>query len=182
MPPPVHGAERLGFAASLVIIALVLTYFSHRFGVVDRSIIPMHIPVLLGGMILPPVFAVVVGLLAPAVSAGLIGYPLYGESLRLMIELGLCGGITALSLSFLIKNKQSATFIEWLLRGVVATFCGLIASLFGYTAISFLDIGNSGVGYFLESFFVSSPATFVIALILVPALGLKLRKSAHRRR
>ncbi|MBU0692329.1 ECF transporter S component [bacterium] len=179
MPGPAKGAEALGFAASLLILALVLTYFSHRFGIINRSIIPMHAPVLLGGMILSPVYAAVVGLLIPAVSAGLTGYPTYGESLRWMIELGLCGGATALVFTALSRNKQSAKLVEWIVRGMIATIGGLLASLIGYMIISINDVGNTGFGYFVESFFASSYLTFIVVLIAVPALGLKLRKSAH---
>lgn len=179
MPGYAVGTEALGYAATLIILALILTYFSHRFGIINRSIVPMHLPVLLAGMILSPIYSAIVGIMIPAVSAGLTGYPTYGESFRLMVELALCGGVTALLFTALSRNKQSAKLVEWLTRGLIAAIGGMIASLLGYVIISLIDVGNSGLGYFLESFFASSFITFIIVLVIVPVVGLKLRKSAH---
>jgi hypothetical protein len=179
MPGPASGVEAIGFSASLVILAVIVFYLAHRFGIVHRSIIPMHGPVLLGGMILSPIYAAVVGMLIPAISSGLTGIPTTGQAILSMVELAVCGAATSFTISTLIRQTQSARWIGWMLRGSVAVVAGLIAAFLGYTLISIVDLGYSGISYFLSSFFVSSFLSFLVLIAIVPIVGLKLRKSAH---
>jgi hypothetical protein len=190
MPGPASGVEAIGFTASLVILWVIVFYLSHRFGIVHRAIFPLHFPILLGGMILSPLYAAAVGILAPAVLSGLSGFPTAGQSMLLMVELAVCGAATSYTVSTLIRQTQSANWIGWMQRGVAGVIAGIIAAFLGYMLISVMDVGYSGFGYFLNSFFVSflvssfrsflaAIASFLILVVAVPFVGLKLRKSAH---
>jgi hypothetical protein len=190
MSGPASGVEAIGFTASLVILWVIVFYFAHRFGIVHRAMFPLHFPVLLGGMILSPVYAAAVGILAPAVLSGLTGFPTAGQAMLLMAELAVCGAVTSFTVSALVQRTQSANWIGWILRGGVGVIAGVIAAFLGYMLISIMDVGNSGISYFLETFFVSflvssfrsflaAVASFLILVVAVPFVGLRLRKSAH---
>jgi hypothetical protein len=190
MPGPASGVEAIGFTASLLTLWVIVFYLSHRFGIVHRAAFPLYFPVLLGGMILSPLYAAAVGVLAPAVLSGLSGFPTAGQSMLLMVELAVCGAATSFTVSMLIRRTQSASWIGWMLRGVVGVVTGIIAAFLGYMLISIMDVGYSGISYFLETFFVSflvssfrsflaAIASFLVLFVAVPFVGLKLRKSAH---
>jgi uncharacterized membrane protein len=140
----------------------------------------MHGPVLLAGMILSPVYAAVVGLLSPAISTGLTGYPIAGQSLRWMLELAVCGAATAIVMSGFSMKQSSNSFVGWSTRGMLAVIAGLAAALVGYLLFALTDVGISGLAFYIDSFFASSIISFLLLVLLVPPLGLKLRQSAHR--
>ena len=178
MPGPAHGVEAIGFTASLLIIAVIVSYLAHRFGIIHRSVIPMHGPVLLGGMVLSPVYGAVLGVLIPAVSSGLTGFLAAGQALLSMVELAACGAATSFTISTLIRRTPSATWLGWILRGAVAVVTGLVAAFLAYTMVSVTEIGNVGFRYLIDSFFASSYLSYLVVVAAIPVVGLKLRKSA----
>ena len=179
MPPFARRAEAIGFAVTLLILSLVASYFMQLGGQVGRSILPMHGPVLLAGMILSPIYAAIVGLLAPAVSSGLTGYPLAGQAMRWMIELAACGAGAALVMGLYARGSSKRNFAVWSLFSVLAVLGGLVAAFAVNLLVGLADVGAAGVGYYIKSFFSSSPVSYLLLILLVPPLGLKLRQTAQ---
>ena len=66
---------------------------------------PMHLPVLLCGLVCGAPFGLVCGILGPLVSSLLTGMPVFGYMPVMMIELGLYGLISGLVMQFLRSGK-----------------------------------------------------------------------------
>ncbi|CDZ75732.1 putative membrane protein [Peptoniphilus sp. ING2-D1G] len=79
--------------ASLFIAAgLIIPMIFHTFHLGGPTFLPMHLPVLLAGMILPPSTALLVGVLTPVLSSLFTGMPLIYPILPIMVaELGVYG-------------------------------------------------------------------------------------------
>ena len=66
---------------------------------------PMHLPVLLCGLVCGAPFGLVCGILGPLVSSLLTGMPVFGYMPVMMIELGLYGLISGLVMQFLRSGR-----------------------------------------------------------------------------
>lgn len=62
-------------AATMVALAVALPYVFHSVGVVGTVALPMHLPVLLMGLLFGPAWGGAVGVLAPGVNTMLTGLP-----------------------------------------------------------------------------------------------------------
>lgn len=81
--------ESLVYSSVWITIGIILPMMFHVFGGVGKILLPMHIPVLLAGFMLPPAYAASVGVLTPLISSLLTGMPvLYPICPIMMIELG----------------------------------------------------------------------------------------------
>ena len=67
---------------------------------------PMHLPVLLCGLVCGAPFGLVCGILGPLVSSLLTGMPVFGYMPVMMIELGLYGLISGLVMQFLRSGMR----------------------------------------------------------------------------
>ncbi|WP_430886097.1 ECF transporter S component [Fusibacter sp. JL216-2] len=127
------NTKRLIVSGVLMAFGLVIPMAFHGAGMAGPIFLPMHIPVLVGGFILSPLYALFVGMFTPVLSSFLTGMPPAFPILPIMIfELGLYGW----SISVL-KRKTSLNQFSILVLGMVAgrlgagAIVGLLASGFG---------------------------------------------------
>ena len=87
------NVKKITVGGLLIALALVLPMAFHLTGVPQpgQVFLPMHIPVLLGGFVLGPVFGFFVGLFSPIISSVLTGMPAVGRLPFMMIELAVYG-------------------------------------------------------------------------------------------
>ncbi|MDL2224834.1 DUF1893 domain-containing protein [Eubacteriales bacterium OttesenSCG-928-M02] len=89
---------RLTTAGLLIALGLILPYVSsHAFGVPGTVLLPMHIPVLLAGLLCGPKYGFLCGLIIPALSSVLTGMPATYPMLPIMLlELVTYGTVSGL--------------------------------------------------------------------------------------
>ncbi len=89
---------RLVLAGVLVALGVLLPYLTgHMFGLPGTVFLPMHIPVLLIGLLCGPTFGAIGGVLIPALSSALTGMPPVFPMLPIMIgELVVYGAVSGL--------------------------------------------------------------------------------------
>ncbi len=82
------NVKKITVGGLLIALALVLPMAFHLTGVPQpgQVFLPMHIPVLLGGFVLGPVFGFFVGLFSPIISSVLTGMPAVVRLPFMMIE------------------------------------------------------------------------------------------------
>ncbi len=82
------NVKKITVGGLLIALALVLPMAFHLTGVPQpgQVFLPMHIPVLLGGFVLGPVFGFFVGLFSPIISSVLTGMPAVGRLPFMMIR------------------------------------------------------------------------------------------------
>tara|TARA_Y100001933_G_C18894031_1_gene519549 strand:+ start:189 stop:722 length:534 start_codon:yes stop_codon:yes gene_type:complete len=147
----------------LMAFGVVIPMAFHAAGMAGPIFLPMHIPVLMGGFILPPLYAFLVGVLTPTLSGFLTGMPPAFPVLPIMVfELGLYG----LSIS-LLKRKTSLNAFYILIIGMVVGRMGagvvvaVLASGFG------LKMAPS---IYLQGAVANGLPGIVLQLIFIPPL------------
>ncbi|MBC8591326.1 ECF transporter S component [Wansuia hejianensis] len=105
----------------LLALGLIIPGIFHATGIPGTIFLPMHIPVLLGGFLLPPVYALLLGILTPILSSLITGMPpLFPMAVIMVFELGIYGLIASLLYRKLELNLIISLIISMIVGRVVA--------------------------------------------------------------
>ena len=133
---------------------------------------PMHLPVLLCGLVCGAPFGLVCGILGPLVSSLLTGMPVFGYMPVMMLELGLYGLISGLVMELLHSGKLVidlyAALIIAMLSGRVIT--GILR------ALTFAG-GSYSWSAWATGYFVSCFPGIILQLILLPTIYVALERA-----
>lgn len=109
------NTKKLAFSAMFVALGILLPMIFHSFNMGGQIFLPMHIPVLMAGLLLGPLSGLLVGVLTPILSSLLTGMPPMFPMLPIMIfELGVYG----LSSGYIGKVLNGRVYIP-LLAGMI---------------------------------------------------------------
>ena len=99
----------LVWAALFLAIGIVIPYVFHVTSLPGQIFLPMHIPVLLCGVILGKKYGLILGILLPFVNSVLLGMPaIFPTGVSMAFELATYGIVTGL----LYKDKKYNIFIK----------------------------------------------------------------------
>lgn len=138
------------------------------------SLSPMHIPVLLCGLICGGGWGVVCGIAGPILSSLLSGMPPATMLIRMIPELAVYGLASGLSMKFIRTGKALAdVYISLVLAMLFGRIAGGIATAIFFTATTQVY----SLTLWLTSYFINAVPGIVAHLILVPLLALTLAKA-----
>ena len=159
-------------SAMLIALCAVLPLMFHAIGpFAGRAFLPMHIPVLLAGLICGPVFGLIVGLTGPLLSSLTTGMPPMGAAPVMMVELGTYGLVAGIMIK-LVHTRQSVAdlYISLLAAMIVGRIvAGIAQALFFYG-------GTYIMAAWVASYFTLSVPGIVIQLMLIPVLVVALER------
>lgn len=163
--------KELVLSGLLIALGLVLPMAFHLFNAGGPVFLPMHIPVLLGGMILSPVFALLVGVLTPIVSNLLTSMPPLMPMLPIMIvELGLYGLVA----SILRKKLNLNVFISLIISMIIGR---IGAGLVVYVMTSVFAVQFAPPIAFVIGGISKGIPGIIIQLIFIPIIVKAVEKS-----
>ncbi|MDL2257615.1 ECF transporter S component [Eubacteriales bacterium OttesenSCG-928-K08] len=161
--------KNMTLTAALIAMGLILPTLMHMLAA-GTVLLPMHIPVIIAGLLLGAPYGALCGLILPYLSSLLTGMPpLFPTAIAMSLELCAYGTLTG----WLYRN------VKW------SIYPAMIASMLGGRAISGIAnailMGIAGRAYSLEIFltaaFVTGFPGIVIQLSCIPALVLALQKT-----
>lgn len=161
-------------ASTAVCMALcvVLPMALHAIPDAGTLLSPMHIPVLLCGLVCGWPYGLLCGLAGPALSSFLTGMPGMGYLPSMMVELALYGLISGLLMRFVHTGKVLADLYISLGTAMLA---GRI--LAGAARALLFAPGAYSWKAWAAGYFVSSFPGIVLQLILIPVLYMALRRA-----
>jgi niacin transporter len=176
---PARGVEALGTAGICIAAGVLLPMFVHSIGLSPRAFLPMHFPVFLAGILLAPQYAVMVGLLAPALSSGFTGLPTTSQTMRMMPELAMYAAATSYMLKFIPQIPGLPKLVGRTLAIMLAMLVAMAAGRFLYILIGSMMTGYEGIGYY--TMVLVSPALpgIITQLVIIPPLALRLQRVMH---
>lgn len=160
----ISPVKRTVLAALMVAMCVVLPMVFHSVPNGGSVFLPMHIPVLICGMICSWPYGLVCGLLGPLLSCLITGMPPMAMLPAMMIECAVYGLTTGLMLKFVRTGKLYA---DLYLALIVAMLAGRVLS--GIAKALVLSPGIS-LHYWLTASFVTALPGIVIQLVAVPLL------------
>ena len=166
------NTKRLILAGLCVALGIVLPVAFHSVANAGSIFLPMHIPVLLCGLICGWPYGLACGVLAPLLSSLITGMPPMAFLPSMLCELAVYGFVSGLLMRFVKTGK--------LLADLYISLVG--AMLLGRLVLGLLNAvlfraGEYSVALWTTSAFVTALPGIVIQLAVIPVLVFALKKS-----
>jgi len=166
-------------AAMLIALCVLLPMAFHGVPMAGSTLLPMHIPVLLAGLICGWKFGLIAGLAGPILSSLITGMPPMGIVPIMMLELGIYGLIAGIVVQF-VRTRR--TVFDLYISLMTAMIIGRVVAGFAQ-AIYFFGGGTFslfGHGYtltmWMTSYFITSLPGIVIQLAFIPSVVMALER------
>lgn len=159
-----YTTNELITASFILALSVLFPLIFHFFGIAGAIFLPMHIPVFIGGVLLVPELAILVGFLAPLLSSLLTGMPLlFPIAIIMMFELASYGWVT----SKLIRSYHQKVITSL----VIAMVCGrALAGLSAYLLVLLFHIKLNPMLYIKGAIITGLPGILLQLLLLPPLL------------
>lgn len=163
--------KRMTLAAVCVALCVVLPIAFHSIPNAGSVFLPMHIPVLVCGLICGWPYGLVCGLMGPLLSSAITGMPPIAILPAMMVECGVYGLVAGLMLKFLRTGK---TYADLYIALVAAMLAGRVASGIAKALIFTPGLAMSA---WVASSFVTALPGIVIQLVFLPSVVFMLMKA-----
>lgn len=169
-----QALKNLSLAAMFLAIGLVLPFFTGQIPQVGSMLLPMHIPVLLCGLICGWKYGLMVGFVLPLLRSMLFGMPPpFPTAAAMAFELAAYGLISG----FLYNRSK------W--KCIIALYRCLIAAMIGgrlvWGAVMVIFMGLSGSSFtwalFLAGALFNAIPGIILQLVFIPAMMVALDKT-----
>ncbi len=158
--------------AACIALCVVLPMAFHAIPNAGSIISPMHIPVLLCGLICGWPFGLLCGLAGPALSSLFTGMPPVAYLPSMLVELAAFGLISGILISVIkTKNLYADLYISLL----VAMLGGRIIA--GAAKALIFAGGNYSIMAWVTSYFITAWPGIVIQIVIIPAIVFALEKA-----
>jgi len=150
-------------ASIILSIGILFPIIFHFFGIAGPIFLPMHIPVFIGGVLLVPELAILVGFLTPLLSSLLTGMPiLFPIAIIMMFELA--------SYGFIVSKLTRKYKLNIFITIIIAMFAGrVIAAISVYVLVLMFNIKLDPMIYIKGAIVTGLPGIF-IQLLIIPIL------------
>ena len=167
--------RRMVNTAVLIAIGIVLPIVFHMIpvGLGGRALLPMHIPILLAGLIAGPLYGFFAGLITPVLSSMLTGMPAAGiVTYGMMVELSVYGAVAGFTMR-IVRTKR--TTVDLYVSLVAAMIAGRVAT--GIAQAFVLFDGAYAIGLWITSYFTTSIPGIVLQMVFIPIIVVALEKA-----
>lgn len=161
------NVKRLILAAIFLAIGVILPFFTGQIKEIGDTLLPMHIPVMLCGLICGAKYGFVVGIILPFLRSGVAGMPpIYPNAVWMASELATYGFVVG----FLYKKISK--------KHIWSIYCSLISSMiagrivWGISKAVLLNVAGKTftIHAFIVGGIVDSLPGIILQLILIPAI------------
>jgi len=166
-----NSIRRMTMAAVCVALCVVLPIAFHSIPDAGTVFLPMHIPVLICGMICGWPYGFICGLMGPLVSSTLTGMPPLAILPAMMVECGMYGLVSGLMLKFV---RTGRTYTDMYIALVTAMIAGRVIS--GIAKALIFTPGLAMSAWITASFITALPG-IVIQLVFLPSAVFTLMKA-----
>ena len=161
-------------AAMFMAIGMVLPFLTGQIPQIGNMLLPMHIPVLLCGLICGWQYGLAVGFVLPLLRYAIFGMPvLFPTGIAMAFELATYGLVIGL-----VYSRSRWQCVISLYRSMIAA---MVAGRMVWAAVQIvlLGIGESGFTWqmFLGAAFLNAVPGIVLQLILIPAIMVALNRT-----
>ncbi len=167
-----NKTKKLVLTSLFIALGVVLPQAFHAIPNAGSIFLPMHIPVLLSGYVVGPIFALICGVLTPLLSSLIFSMPPAAILPSMLCELAIYGLMVGL-LSKVVKVNNMVVKTYLVLIG--SMLCGRIA--YGILNALIFRAGSYSLQAWLSAAFVTALPGIVIQMIVIPALVIGLKKA-----
>lgn len=167
-----NTTKKLTLSALFLALGLILPFFTGQIQEIGNKLLPMHIPVLLCGVICGWKYGLIVGFITPLLRNLLFTMPALPNAIGMAFELATYGAIIGLIYYKLGKSK---------LRIYISLLSAMIAGriVWGIVSIIIYSLQQSAFTWqiFIGGALLNAIPGIILQLVLIPILLLALEKS-----
>lgn len=163
------NTRKMVYAAVILALSIAIPAIFHFTALPGNIFLPMHLPVLVGGLLLGPVYGLIIGMLAPILNFFLTNMPPVPMLYIMIFELGAYGFFTG----FLYK-KSNRLFISLLASLVIGR---IVAAIIVFILVQTMTGFDANPLVWFTGSFVKSFPGIAIQLILVPLIVSRIELS-----
>ncbi len=161
-------------SAMFISIGLILPFFTGQIQQIGNMLLPMHIPVMLCGLICGWQYGFIVGLILPCFRSLLFGMPaIYPSAIAMSFELATYG----LVIGLFFKKSKWKCLISLYKSLLFAMLAGRIVWGISMTGLLAFKSSSFTFSAFLAGAFVNAVPGIILQLVLIPAIMLMLKKT-----
>ncbi len=164
--------KRITVMAMLLALGLVLPYAFHGIPKGGMLFSPLHMPALIGGLVLGPVEGAIVGVLCPILNSMITGMPQGNTLIAMCFELPVYAIVTGIMMRVLKEKKDGVKIYAALM---IAMIVGRIAG--GMIQSMILGLRNYSLQMWATAYFVSTFPGIVMHLLVIPPVCMALKKA-----
>lgn len=158
--------------ALCIALGVVLPIASHMIPGGGTVFLPMHIPVLLCGLIVGWQYGFICGIVTPILSHLVSGMPIAAYLPAMVCELAAYGLIAGLMATyFRVKNSAVSIYIQL----IVAMVIGRV--VYGLVNMLIFQVGAYSWEIFISAAFITGIPGIILQLVILPPLILLLKKA-----
>ncbi len=165
--------QNLVLAAMLTAVGIVLPFFTGQIPQIGNMLLPMHLPVLVCGLICGWQYGGIVGFVLPLLRHILFGMPPMPNGISMAFELAAYGAIAG----FVYNHSRWQCIVSLYRSLVIAMVGGRIV----WGAASMVVLGITGGAFtwqiFMAGAFLNAIPGIILQLVLIPALMLALHRT-----
>lgn len=166
------NTRNIVIAGFCIALGLVLPMAFHAIPNAGSVMLPMHIPVLLCGLVTGPVTGLICGIFTPFLSSVITGMPGPAYLPSMICELAVYGLIAGI-MTRLVKTGKPG--VDVLVSLVAAMLAGRV--VYGIINALVFRAGQYSLELWLTASFVTALPGIILQLILIPAVVFALRKA-----
>jgi len=164
--------KKLVITAMFIAIGIVLPLAFHAIPNAGRIFLPMHIPILLCGLVIGFPYGLACGIVTPLLSSLITGMPPAAFLPSMVCELAAYGTVSSLLMRFTpVNNLFARTYISLLGAMIVGRV------LFGILNAFIFSVGEYSMQMWLTTAFITALPGVAIQIVIIPAIVLALQKT-----
>ena len=159
--------KKLTLSALFIAIGLVMPFITMQVPQIGSMLLPMHLPVLIGGFVLGGPHGALVGFITPLLRSTIFSMPPMATAIPMAFELATYGFVTGF-----VYRKVSKNLVGIYVALIIAMLVGRLV----WGVVSAVLYGNMTLAAFIASGFTNALPGILLQLILVPVLVRMLQK------
>ena len=158
----------LTLSALFIALGIVMPFITGQIPQFGSMLLPMHIPILIAGFMLPWQYATLIGFIVPLLRSALFSMPpMFPSAFAMAFELATYALV--ISIVYLLFNKHN------LLNTYITLIAGMIAGRVVWGIVMYL-ISKISFQIFLASAILNAIPGIILQLLLIPGLIVMLNK------
>ena len=164
----------LVLSAMFLALGIVLPFLTGQIKEIGNMLLPMHIPVMLCGLVCGPQYGLIIGAVTPLLRSSLFGMPvMFPNAVGMAFELATYGFV----IGYLFKHAKWKCIKSLYRCLLISMVCG--RAVWGIVQCFLLGLGSNGftMTAFISGAFLKAIPGIILQLVLIPAVMLILGKT-----
>ncbi len=169
-----NKVKKLAVTAMLFAVGIVLPFLIGQIPTIGRMLLPMHIPVLLCGLIVGWQYGAAIGFLLPIVRGLLFGMPpIYPTAIAMAFEMAMYGFVSG----FLYSHAKWQCTKMLYISLITAMLAG--RAVWALAEVILLGIGGNAFTWkmFISGAFINAIPGIIVQLVLIPVIMVALKRA-----